>query len=60
MKAPLASPEPRSRFKLTETSFKNLAAAGIKEGFGSGAYTVGHGMQAFQAGICVKWGMSPA
>ncbi len=35
-------------------------AAGVKEIFGSGAYTVGHGMQAFQFGIYVKWGMSPA
>jgi imidazolonepropionase-like amidohydrolase len=49
-----------TRFKLTELSFKKLNAAGIKEVFGSGAYTVGHGLQAFQFGVYVKWGMSPA
>jgi imidazolonepropionase-like amidohydrolase len=35
-------------------------AAGVKEVFGSGAYTAGHGVQAFQCAIFVKWGMSPA
>ena len=49
-----------SRFKLTELSFKRLVAAGVKEVFGSGAYTVGHGVQAFQFAWYVKWGMSPA
>ena len=49
-----------TRFRLTEVSFKRLMAAGVKEVFGSGAYTVGHGMQAFQFGIYVKWGMTPA
>ncbi len=49
-----------TRFKLTETSFKRLKAAGVPEVFGSGAYTVGHGLQAFQFGIYVKWGMTPA
>jgi imidazolonepropionase-like amidohydrolase len=49
-----------SRFKLTELSFKKLVAAGVTQVFGSGAYTVGHGMQAFQFGYYVKWGMSPA
>jgi imidazolonepropionase-like amidohydrolase len=35
-------------------------AAGVKQIFGSGAYTVGHGVQAYQFAIYVKWGMSPA
>jgi imidazolonepropionase-like amidohydrolase len=50
----------KTRFALTEPSFKRLVAAGITEIFGSGAYTVGHGVQAYQFGIYVKWGMSPA
>ena len=49
-----------SRFLLTESSFKRLVAAGITETFGSGAYTVGHGVQAYQFAYYVKWGMSPA
>jgi imidazolonepropionase-like amidohydrolase len=49
-----------TRFQLTERSFKRLVAAGVTEVFGSGAYTVGHGAQAFQFAIYVKWGMSPA
>ena len=49
-----------TRFQLTERSFKRLVAAGVTEVFGSGAYTVGHGVQAFQFGYYVKWGMSPA
>jgi imidazolonepropionase-like amidohydrolase len=49
-----------TRFKLTELSFKKLVAAGVTEVFGSGAYTVGHGMQAFQFAYYVKWGMTPA
>ena len=49
-----------TRFKLTEMSFKRLVAAGITEVFGSGAYTGGYGVQAFQFGYYVKWGMSPA
>lgn len=49
-----------TRFQLTEKSFKRLVAAGIEEVFGSGAYTVGHGMQAFQFAYFVKWGMTPA
>jgi imidazolonepropionase-like amidohydrolase len=49
-----------SRIKLTEMSFKRLVAAGVTQVFGSGAYTVGHGVQAFQFGYYVKWGMSPA
>ena len=49
-----------SRFQLTEKSFKRLQAEGIEQVFGSGAYTVGHGTQAFQFGIMVKWGMTPA
>lgn len=50
----------KTRFSLTEKSFKRLVAAGVTEVFGSGAYTVGHGMQAFQFAYYVKWGMSPA
>ena len=49
-----------TRFQLTEKSFKRLVAAGVEEVFGSGAYTVGHGMQAFQFSYYVKWGMTPA
>jgi imidazolonepropionase-like amidohydrolase len=49
-----------TRFRLTELSFKRLVAAGVKEVFGSGAYTVGHGVQAFQFAYYVKWGMTPA
>jgi imidazolonepropionase-like amidohydrolase len=50
----------KSRFRLTELSFKRLVAAGVTQIFGSGAYTVGHGVQAYQFGLYVKWGMSPA
>jgi len=50
----------KTRFALTELSFKRLVAAGVTEIFGSGAYTVGHGVQAYQFGLYVKWGMSPA
>jgi imidazolonepropionase-like amidohydrolase len=49
-----------TRFRLTEMSFKRLVAAGVTEVFGSGAYTVGHGVQAFQFAYYVKWGMTPA
>ncbi len=48
-----------TRFHLTEQSFKRLVTAGVTEVFGSGAYTVGHGVQAFQFAYYVKWGMSP-
>jgi len=50
----------KTRFGLTELSFKRLVAAGVKQIFGSGAYTVGHGVQAYQFGIYVKWGVAPA
>jgi imidazolonepropionase-like amidohydrolase len=49
-----------TRFGLTELSFKRLVKEGVTEVFGSGAYTVGHGEQAFQFPIYVKWGMTPA
>jgi len=49
-----------TRYSLTEKSFKRLNAAGVTQVFGSGAYTVGHGMQAFQFATYVKWGMTPA
>ncbi len=49
-----------TRLRLTEMSFKRLVAAGVTEVFGSGAYTVGHGVQAFQFPMYVKWGLSPA
>jgi len=49
-----------TRFRLTELSFKRLVAAGVTEVFGSGAYTVGHGVQAFQFAYYVKWGLTPA
>ncbi len=48
-----------TRFGLTEMSFKKLLAAGVPEVFGSGAYFAGHGAQAFQFAIYVKWGMTP-
>jgi len=47
-----------TRLRLTELSFKRLVAAGVKQIFASGAYTVGHGVQAYQFAIYVKWGMS--
>ena len=50
----------KTRLALTELSFKRLVAAGVKETFGSGAYREGHGVQAYQFGVYVKWGMSPA
>ena len=50
----------KTRFALTEFSFKRLVSAGVKQIFGSGAYTVGHGEQAWQFEWYVKWGMSPA
>jgi imidazolonepropionase-like amidohydrolase len=49
-----------TRFSLTELSFKRLVREGFKEVFGSGAYMAGHGAQAFQFAIYVKWGMTPA
>jgi imidazolonepropionase-like amidohydrolase len=55
-----ASGGKNTRLRLTELSFKRLVAAGVKQIFGSGAYTVGHGVQAYQFAIYVKWGMSPA
>jgi imidazolonepropionase-like amidohydrolase len=50
----------KTRFGLTELSFKRLVAAGVTEIFGSGAYLGGHGVQAYQFALYVKWGMSPA
>jgi imidazolonepropionase-like amidohydrolase len=50
----------KSRFSLTELSFKRLMAAGVKEAFGSGVYVEGHGTQAMQFAWYVKWGMKPA
>ena len=40
-------------------SFKRLVAAGVKEVFGSGAYTVGHGVQAFQFAYLREMGNVP-
>jgi imidazolonepropionase-like amidohydrolase len=34
--------------------------SGVKQVFGSGVHDVGHGVQAFQFGYYVKWGMTPA
>jgi imidazolonepropionase-like amidohydrolase len=50
----------KTRFQLVELSFKRLVKEGVKEVFGSGAYTVGHGVQASQFAWFVKWGMKPA
>jgi imidazolonepropionase-like amidohydrolase len=55
-----ASGGKNTRLGLTELSFKRLVAAGVKQVFGSGAYTVGHGVQAFQFSYYIKWGMKPA
>src|SRR6202790_1724902 len=55
-----ASGGKNTRLSLTELSFKKLNAAGVKQVFGSGAYTGGHGIQAFQFAYYVKWGMKPA
>jgi imidazolonepropionase-like amidohydrolase len=49
-----------TRFRLTEMSFKRLVKEGVTEVFGSGAYTVGHGVQAFQFAYYVKWGLTSA
>src|ERR1700680_1353984 len=54
-----ASSGKNTRIGLTELSFKRLVAAGVTQVFGSGAYTGGHGVQAFQFAYYVKWGMSP-
>jgi imidazolonepropionase-like amidohydrolase len=50
----------RTIFGITELSFKRLVASGITEVFGSGVYEYGHGTQAWQFPVYVKWGMSPA
>ena len=50
----------KSRFQLTELSFKRLVKEGIPEVFGSGAYFEGHGVQATQMAWFQKWGMKPA
>ena len=49
-----------TRYKLTELSFKRLVKEGVKEVFGSGVYLGGHGTQAMQFGVFVKWGITPA
>lgn len=56
----VASRGKMTRLKATEASFRRLNAAGVTEVFGSGAYTVGHGVQAFQFAYYVRWGMTPA
>jgi len=50
----------KTRYQLTELSFKRLVKEGIQEVFGSGVYLGGHGTQAMQFGIFVKWGITPA
>jgi imidazolonepropionase-like amidohydrolase len=49
----------KTRFSLVELSFKRLVKEGVKEVFGSGAYFQGHGVQASQFALFVKWGMKP-
>jgi imidazolonepropionase-like amidohydrolase len=49
-----------TRYRLTELSFKRLVKEGVKEVFGSGVYLGGHGTQAFQFGVYVKWGLTPS
>jgi imidazolonepropionase-like amidohydrolase len=56
----VASRGKMTRLRATEASFKRLVAAGVTEVFGSGAYNIGHGVQAFQFAYYVKWGMTPA
>lgn len=56
----VASRGKMTRLRATEASFRRLNAAGVTEVFGSGAYTIGHGVQAFQFAYYVKWGMTPA
>ena len=56
----IASHGKMTRLRATEASFKRLVAAGVTEVFGSGAYTIGHGVQAFQFAYYVKWGLTPA
>ncbi len=56
----VASRGKMTRLRATEASFKRLVAAGVTEVFGSGAYNVGHGVQAFEFAYFVKWGMTPA
>ncbi len=56
----IASRGKMTRLRATEASFKRLVAAGVTEVFGSGAYTIGHGVQAFQFAYYLKWGMTPA
>ena len=55
------SPYP-TKFTLVEQSFKRLVAEGITQVFGSGVHAgwEGHGTQAMQFRLYVKWGMSPA
>jgi imidazolonepropionase-like amidohydrolase len=55
-----ASGGKKTRFSLTEASFKRLVKEGITQIFGSGAYFQGHGVQASQFAWYVKWGMKPA
>ncbi len=56
----VASRGKMTRLRATEASFRRLTAAGVTEVFGSGAYTIGHGVQAFQFAYYVKWGVTPA
>jgi len=56
----IASGGKTTRFKLTELSFKRLVKEGVKEVFGSGVYLGGHGTQAMQFAVFVKWGLTPA
>ncbi len=56
----VASRGKMTRLRATEASFRRLMAAGVTEVFGSGAYTVGHGVQAFEFAYYVKWGATPA
>lgn len=49
----------KTRLQLTEMSFKRLIREGVKQIFGSGAYTIGHGVQASQFAYYVRWGMKP-
>ena len=56
----VASRGKMTRLEPPKPASKRLNAAGVTEVFGSGAYTIGHGVQAFQFAWYVKWGMTPA
>ena len=55
-----ASHNHTTRFKMTETAFKKIWAAGVPQVFGSGVGGLAHGTQTMQFPIYIKWGLTPA